>query len=420
MTRAELAMIWRLFRHDAARQRKRIALTVLAIAWGTVTLVLLLSFGEGLKRQLRKGTRGMGEGIGVVWAGSTSKTFAGLPSGRKIAFVQSDGELLRARIPEIAAISAEYERWQTPLTVGRKTITARLAGVEPAYGDMRNSIPQPGGRFLNEHDYEDKRRVIFLGNKTSDDLFGKGANPVGRELKVKDTTFLVIGVLQKKIQTQMYSGPDAEQVMIPATTFLATFGATQRPANFVYKPRTPEQGDAAEAQVYTVLAGRYHFDPTDRPALRVWDTRVTQRLNDNIVVGVEIFFGIIGSLTILIGGMGVANVMYALVKERTREIGLEMALGAKVRHVMMPFVLEALFMTVLGGIVGTAVSLVIVVGVSSLQIDSDAMEFLAHPTFSPIVAASTSVVIGVIGLFAGYLPARRAAAIQPAVSLRYE
>jgi putative ABC transport system permease protein len=285
---------------------------------------------------------------------------------------------------------------------------------------MRNSIAQAGGRFLDEEDYAQKRRVVFLGNKLADGLFEPGANPVGREVKISGITFLVIGVLEKKIQTQMYSGPDAEQATIPATTFLSIYGATRRPGNFVFKPRTPEDSAAAQAQVYQVLGARYHFDAADRPALRLWDTREMQRLNDNIVVGVQIFFGIIGGLTVLIGGMGVANVMYALVKERTREIGLEMALGAKVRHVMMPFVLEALIMTVAGGVLGTTISLLIVTAVRSIQFDAEALEFLAHPAFSPLVAAATSLVIGSIGLLAGYLPARRAAAVNPAVSLRYE
>jgi putative ABC transport system permease protein len=243
---------------------------------------------------------------------------------------------------------------------------------------------------------------------------------VGREVKINQTTFLVVGVLQKKIQTEMYSGPDAEQATIPATTYLSMYGATIRPNNFVFKARTAEEGAAVKAQVYEVLARRYHFDLTDVGAVHLWDTRAIQRLNDNIVTGTQIFFAIIGTLTVLIGGMGVANVMYALVKERTREIGLEMALGAKVRHVMMPFVLEALFMTVLGGILGTTVSVLIVGGVRSFEFEADALQFLAHPSFSPMVAVATSLVIGAIGLLAGYLPARRAAAVNPAVSLRYE
>src|SRR5262249_48673046 len=152
---------------------------------------------------------------------STTKAYEGLPSGRRLSFRQEDVDLLRARIPEIAQISAEYERWGTNFMAGRKTATHRLAGVEPEYGDMRRFYPQTGGRFLNETDLREKRRVVFLGNKLAEDLFGKGVDPTGQEILIQQTRFLVIGVLQKKMQTQMYSGPDADHAVIPSTTFIA-------------------------------------------------------------------------------------------------------------------------------------------------------------------------------------------------------
>lgn len=422
ITSSDLTMSWRLFRYDAARQRKRIALTVLAIAWGTITLVLLVSMGEGMRGQLNRASRSMGEGIAVVWPGATSRAFAGLPSARRMRFRQEDVDLVRAQVPEIASASAEYEAWQTPLTVGRKTLAHRVQGVEPSYAAIRSYFAQAGGRFINERDQAEKRRVVFLGDELAQDLFGKGVDPVGQEILIRDTHFLVVGVLVPKMQTDMYSGPDANHASIPSTTFTAMFEHTAEPhpANFVYKPVSPDLGDAAKDAVYRVLGARLRFDPNDLPALRVWDTRENQRLNNNIVFGIEIFLGIVGVITVLIGGMGVANVMYALVKERTREIGVMMALGAKVRHVMLPFVLEALAMTALGGLLGTAISVLILQLVAALPAEGMAGRLLTHPEFSPVVAAGTSLVIGTVGLLAGYLPARRASSVDPAVSLRYE
>jgi putative ABC transport system permease protein len=420
MTISELSLAFRLFRYDAQRNRKRIALTVLAIAWGTITFVLLLSFGEGLRRQLAKGSRGMGDDIGVVWAGVTSKPHMGLPTGRRIVWSQEDADLLRARVPQLAALSAEYQHWQTPLTVGRKTQSRRVQGVEHSYGPMRNYIPKPGGRFLNEADQRLKRRVVFLGNELAEELFGKGVDPVGREMLVNQSTFVVVGVLEKKLQMGMYSGPDSNHATIPASTFVSVFGGGEKPGNFVYHPRSPEVADIAKAELIRVLARRYHFDPTDGSAVRIWDTGESARIMDNTMLGVQIFLGIIGGLTVLIGGMGVANIMYALVKERTREIGLKMALGARVSHLMLPFIFEAALMTAFGGFLGTTLSFLIVKGVGAIPFEADAFEFLGHPVFSPMIAVTTSLVIGGIGVLAGYWPARRAAAIDPAVSLRYE
>jgi putative ABC transport system permease protein len=168
------------------------------------------------------------------------------------------------------------------------------------------------------------------------------------------------------------------------------------------------------------MARKYRFDPDDTRALSVWDTRENQRMTDNIAFGIQIFLGIIGALTLFVGGMGVANIMYAVVKERTREIGVKMALGAKVRQVMAPFVMEALMMTVLGGFLGTIVSLGLMAAIAALPLKGDAFEFLGRPTFSPAIAFATSAVLGTIGTLAGYFPARRAASVNPAVSLRYE
>jgi len=414
---AELALVLRLFRADLGHQTKRIVLTVLAIAWGTLSIVLLLSFGEGLKRSFARGSRGMGEGIAVVWPGSTTRAYMGLPSGRPIPLKEEDPELLRSRIPEIAVLSPEFSRW-VPMTVGTKTLNARVRGVDPEFGEMRNLLPQPGGRFLNRRDAEEKRRVVFLGEGLATDLFGT-EDVVGRTLQVNQSTFLVVGVAQKKIQMGMYNGPDKNQACIPAPTFKSTY-TDARVQNLVYRPVSLELGDVAKAQVYRVLGAKYHFDPEDTRSLGIWDTREMQRINDNVALGIQIFLGIIGGLTLFVGGMGVANIMYAVVKERTREIGVKMALGAKERQVMLPFVLEALLMTVLGGILGTAVSLGLIAVIAALPLKGEAFELMGRPTFSPAIGAATAMVLGTIGTLAGFFPAKHASSVNPAVSLRYE
>lgn len=416
-SRAELALVWKLFRHDAARQRKRIALTVAAIAWGTLSIVMLLSFGEGMRRAFHKNTRGMGENIGVLWPGSTSRAYEGLPSGRPIPLRDEDAELLAARIPQIVSLSREYSR-RVGVTFGQKTVNVRVRGVDPAFGELRHHFPEAGGRFIDALDITLKRRTVFLGDELAHDLFGD-QSPLGHYVTINQSSFLVVGVMRPKVQMGMYSGPDKNQAAIPASTFRTTFAKTNVD-NLIYKPRSAELGDQAKAEIYRVLGAKYHFDPEDERALGIWDTRENQRITDNIALGIQIFLGIIGALTLLVGGMGVANIMYAVVKERTREIGVKMALGAKVRQVMAPFMLEALTMTVLGGLVGTTVSLLLMFGISLLPLKGEAFDFLGRPTFSPVIALATSLILGGVGTLAGYFPARHAALIQPAVSLRYE
>ena len=415
-----LPLVLKLFRRTAGINRKRMVMTVAAIAWGTLSIVLLLSFGEGLKRNMTKGSRGLGEGIIVIWPGATSKAFAGFPQGRNLRFVPEDVQLLEANIPEIASSSAEMRRWGNTVTYGRTTLTKPVVGVEPAYGELRNQNPQAGGRFLNLKDEELKRRVVFLGNDLKDELFGE-KDAVGETVFINKMPFTVVGVMMKKIQMGTYGGPDANNAVIPLSTFKALFGR-RYVSDLVIKAYSPAQNEAVKKRLYEVLGGKYRFDPTDERALAMWDTVRSQQVTRNITTGIEIFLGVIGGLTLLIGGIGVANIMYAVVKHRTREIGVQMALGSKRAYVIGPLVVESLSLTALGGLIGivVGVGLVKILAFVQSKANSDALEFMGAPTFSLAIAFTTVALLGTIGFLAGYFPSRRAVRIQPAVALRYE
>jgi putative ABC transport system permease protein len=359
----------------------------------------------------------MGEGIGVLWPGSTTRAYMGLPSGRTLSFTDEDADILKGRIPTIASVSREYATY-CPVAVGTKLVNARTRGVDPEFGDLRNIIPRSGGRFIDVLDLDAKRRVVVLGDGLATDLFGD-ADPIGKTVRINQSSFMVIGVMQTKVMMGMYSGPDKNQASIPASTFKSMFTG-EKVQNFVYRPVSMELADQAKAEIYRVLGRKYQFDPADTRALGIWDTREDQRIVGNIALGIQMFLGVIGALTLFVGGMGVANIMYAVVKERTREIGVKMALGAKMRQVMAPFLMEALLMTVMGGVLGTVAALGLMGIISVLPLKGDAFDFLGRPTFSPAIAIATATVLGTIGTLAGYFPARRAASVHPAVSLRYE
>ena len=245
---------------------------------------------------------------------------------------------------------------------------------------------------------------------------------MGKTVQINQSTFTVVGVMQPKVQMGMYSGPDKNQARIPATTFKAMF-TDAKPGNLVYKPASPAVADQAKAADLPRAGPEVPLRPRRRPrALGIWDTRENQRITDNIALGIQLFLGIIGALTLFVGGMGVANIMYAVVKERTREIGVKMALGAKVRQVMAPFVLEALIMTVVGGVVGTLVALGLMAGIALLPLKGDAFDFLGRPTFSPADRRSPPRrILGAIGTHGRLFPGAAAPpTCNPAESLRYE
>jgi len=415
-----LSLIVRLFRSAAKIQRKRMILTVTAIAWGTVAIILLLSFGEGLKRSLETGKRGLGESIVIIWMGETDKAYAGLPAGRPIRLVPDDVDLVLKSVPEIAAAAGEMHNWNVQLVNGRTALNKRVVGVHPAYGELRTSYAQAGGRYIDEMDQRLKRRVVFLGDQLAKDLYGS-EDIVGRTLLVADAPFTVIGVLQKKRQMSMYGGPDNDRATIPLSTFEAMFGRRYL-SNLVYQPTSEAIAPVAKRHFMETLGAKYRFDPADTRALYFWDTIEDGKMMNNIMIGIELFLGLIGSLTLIIGGVGVANIMFAAITHRTREIGVQMALGARRIYITGSIVLEGLALTFAGGVIGIGVGVGIVETLAAVQarVSNEAMEFLGQPTISIPIAITTVTLLGLIGLLAGYFPARRAVSIEPAAALRFE
>jgi len=418
VSRRDLSVVLHLFARSARLQKKRATLTIASIAWGTVTILLLLAFGEGLKRQLSSNERAMGENLAIHWPGETSKVWKGLPEGRPIRPRIDDIAALRERLPE-CEVWGEMRNSRTNMTYGRKTVNGQVSGTSWIYGDPRKHFPRPGGRFLNARDEEEKRRVVFLGYELAEDIYGR-EEPVGKTLLVNNSPFTIIGVMQKKTQTSAYGGQDKNHAVIPITTFKAVFGRDRLWVLVIHTQRS-EDMEAALAHANEVMAARYGYDPKDDHVWGIWNTVKGQATGDKIRLGMEIFFGIIGALTLVIGCVGVANIMYAVVKERTREIGVKMALGARRGWITGPFLLEGMLYTFVGGLAGAAIAIVIVTLLGLIpQEETRVLQFLGKPTLSWPIGAATVAILGTAGLLAGYFPARRAAAIDPAATLRYE
>jgi putative ABC transport system permease protein len=321
-------------------------------------------------------------------------------------------------MPELRAVHGEMQSFRT-VVYGRNVKNVRIIGTNWTYGESRKHYPQAGGRFFNADDEERRARVIFFGDDIAKDLFG-AENPVGKTVMVANSPYLVIGVMQHKTQMGMYGGPDANHAVIPISTFRAQFGR-ERLNQLVITVSDPSSMKSELKKLNELLGPKFGYDPTDDRAMPTWDMVKSAETNKKILIGIQLFLGIVGALTLIIGGVGVANIMYAVVKERTREIGVKMALGAKRRWIIIPFVAEGLVYTLIGGALGITIATLIVLGLSFVPIESNrVLSFLGRPTLSPMIGVATSSILGVIGLLAGYFPARRAASIDPAATLRYE
>ncbi len=399
------------------RNKSRTGMTLFGIIWGTLTVVVLLALGAGTKKQLVKSMHGMGESICIVWPGRTTIPFRGYGIGRWIAMQAQDIELIRRQVQGIRRISPEFSQWHGALRVQDRVNRPNIAGVLPEYGPMRNIWWQPGGRWLNELDIREKRRVIFLGNNLRDFLFGKNKPAVGHYVYLNDIPFLVVGVLKKKIQNSTYNQRDADRAFIPITTYEALFGEKYI-NDFVYQLDDPRQTDWVKAQIYRVLGRKFQFDPKDKETLSIWDTTEMDKFAFYFSLGFTIFLGLIGAITLLVGGIGVANIMYVVVQERTREIGIRRSVGAKRRHIIFQFLLESLLIVGFGALIGFGISLTILKFFTSLHLQSFT-EIAGTPEVNTMVAAVSAFLLFVVGFLAGYFPARRAAKLNVVDCLRF-
>jgi len=410
--------IIREFFSDLSKQKLRSFLTIVAIAWGTLSVVLLLAFGRGLGTSMMEGMLGAGNQVIMIYGGQTSVNHEGLGIGRSIRFTEEDVALIQRAVPGIEYSSPQYGQWGARLEVGDVITTTYMEGVNPDFEIMRTMYPAAGGRFINEKDVDEMRRVLFLGNEIAERLFGE-EDPIGKQVKVDNLPFTVIGTMKSKMQTSMNNGPDADRAIIPYSTFRNLYGH-RYVGSILVRPSDPSLQEDIKADITSLLSSKYSFDPDDEQAMPMWDFIEAEEMNAKVAFGLEVFLFTVGFFTLLIAGVGVANIMFVIVKERTREIGIKLAVGARKIHIITQFIFESLFISFLGGFAGLAVSIAIVQGVLALDMTDGPGQFLGKPEISQVAVIVTIGVLVAIGLIAGIFPALKASKVDPVESLRYE
>jgi len=396
---------------DMRKQKLRTIMTTFGILWGTMSIVLLMGFGTGLQEYNQKRFRGLGENIAIIWPGITSMPHQGLPRGRRIRFSEEDIWKMKRTINSIKRISPEYARWNVTAKAKRNNKLIRVAGVWPEFGEMRNILPQMGGRFINSMDMAEKRRVIFLGDELAADMFGND-NPIGKSLLVNNVPFTVIGIMKEKDQSSSYSGRDRRQSWIPSTTF-RTMWSYRYPNQMIAQSQSVASMPATMRSIKEFLGAKYKFNPEDTEALFVWDTTETFKFFLAFFAAFKYFLVGIGCMTLITGGIGVTNIMNVVLEERTKEIGIKMAVGAKKRVIMAQFMIETIVLTAIGGLLGFGLG----VGVMKI-IPPEMMEHLGQPQINTAGALMAIGVLGIVAITAGFFPARRAASLEPVTALK--
>ncbi len=417
-------MLGEIFRQawDALRRNPtRSVLTMLGIVWGIVTVTLLIAYGGGFRTAMVGAFEAFGKSAVICWPGQTSLQAGGERAGKRIRFEQADVDVIRAE-----ATLVKYACLETigrpALTYNERQTTAAARGVCPEYGEIRNELPNEG-RWLSADDYGERRRVAVLGNKIRQRLFS-GRPAVGETITVQGVRFTVVGTMDNKIQFSNYFSSDDESVFIPYTT-AGDLWNTRYGAVLVFSSVGPQFEAAAQDQVRAALGKRQGFNPTDKRAIQMFGRQEFRPIIDGLTIGLQGLLLFIGTLTLGIGGIGVMNIMLVSVNERVREIGLRMALGARRRHIRMQFLLEALVLTLGGGLIGIVLAYGISTAIGQLPFlgplfeDESGKGDLRLTIDAATVAVSTLVLL-LTGIFSGVIPAIRASGLDPTEALRYE
>jgi putative ABC transport system permease protein len=383
--------------------RLRSLLTIVSLAWGIACFVILYSYGRGFDLALQKAFHSVGQDLVLMFGGRTSPEVGGERAGRFIRLELSDADAIRESVPMIGAISPEMMTYGTKVTHGYRTHSLMLRSVRPVYERIRNETMESGRWFTPDDDVQ-KQRVAILGAKASEKLFSEMA-PEGETISINGLSFIVIGILKTKTQIANYNAPDNECVFIPYETG-SLFRNLKFPDNFVWMPANPIFREQAVLQVREIMGRIHNFPSTDKSAIQIYVFNEFMKEIDNVVLALRLLLTFIGSLTLAIGGVGLANIMLVSVTERTREIGLLKSMGASRKEILIQFLLEAMAIVTLGGAIGVAAGWVVTALVQTLPFLGPLFQDTSgtgdiHLQVSASSILTSTLMLEAVGLIAG-------------------
>jgi putative ABC transport system permease protein len=397
--------------------RRRTALTMLGMAWGIATVVMLLAYGDGFGQACANIFANFGTKLVIVVPGRTSMQAGGQKAGVLVRLTLDDVETLTTNLPQITYITPEVFK-QAHIQYDTRVFDFNVTGNYPNVPSIR-ALKLGQGRFYNAEDQMQHARVAVIGSEAKEKLFS-GRNALGEHIRLDGLSFEVIGVLSAKMQE---GNDDINRVIYVPFTTMSDLKDTHYLDSLWFTYQTPEY-ERLDQSVRSILAVPHKFNQTDRQAVRVFNLMMQVHQFEIITLGLKVLMGFIGTLTLGIGGVGLMNIMLVSVTQRTREIGVQKALGAPRRYILLQFLAEALTITFIGGLLGVILAYVVALSVGRLTLYSAFAKNGEAGDIRLIIAPTTliaaTLILGLVGLVSGMVPAFRASRLDPIEALRHE
>jgi putative ABC transport system permease protein len=412
---------WQEIRVALLRNRTRTALTAFGVFWGIFLLMVMLGSGSGLRKGVLQGFGDAATNSFFVWTQRTQKPYAGMPAGRGIRMTNADVVAIREKVPEAEVVAPRNQLrgfgGGNNVSRGRKTGAFSVMGDYPEIRRIQ-SLKIEKGRFLNPVDVEESRKVAVIGTRVRELLFSRGEEPIGESIVVKGVYFQVVGVFASP-QTGEEAERDAQTLFIPFTTFQRAFNYGDRVGWMAIVSRPDVPASVAEGKVLSLLRSRHKVAPDDLRAFGHFNLEEEYTKIQGLFSGIRLLVWIVGVGTLAAGVIGVSNIMLIIVKERTKEIGIRRALGAKPSAVVSQIVSESVILTSLAGYLGLVAGIALVVAIGRLLPPGGVGMFL-DPDVGVGEALQALAILVAAGVLAGLAPAQRALAVSPTVALRSE
>lgn len=402
----------------------RTFLTAFGVFWGIFMLVIMLGSGSGLKNGATRGFGDFATNSVFMWTRNTTEPYKGLPRGRRWNFRNADIEALKNNIKELEHLAPRIQAWGSE--GANNVVRNQQAGAFFIYGDypewnLIDPVDMVSGRFLNHTDISERRKVAVIGTRVAEVLFEPGEEPVGQYIKIRDVFFQVIGVFKPRSTEVNFGGQKTQSIHIPFTTLQRVYNYGDIVGWFALTSQSDIPVSTVETKAIALLKRRHNISPNDSQAVGFFNMEAEYKKMVGLFAGINALIWIVGIGTLFAGVIGISNIMLVIVKERTKEIGIQRAIGASPYKIVSQIITESIFLTTVAGYIGLVIGVGLVELINFFLSKSEEQNMMIHnPQVDFNVAINALIILIVSGAIAGFIPARKAISVKPIDALRYE